>query len=655
MVLAALLLLSAAGIGDKTMESLLRELRSDDPAARSNATANLLAAWPRWKDADLAELEKASLDPDPDVSGRALEAHARIRIRRTLGEKLVNGISRIDDAFYKGDDDAKLEALGAAKTLWKAGTLTREDLTGLERLASRAKWTQPQELDRFLSEPDARMTFAVSPNSAIRARGRIKEVELLGTEGRKRSGQVAEYLSDGAPEVRETALRVIGSFQAREQAPKVAALLKDSQAGVRDEALSLLRAWGAKEYARDYLLLLEDPNAGVRRRALQALGSCGPQESGPHIAKFLKDPFAPTRAEAAMALGCLGCREFAGDVLPLLEDSHGMVRRSAAFALGKLGAVEAAFRLKPHLKDLDPTVRLTSAESLGQLGYDFQAEEIADLFRDSESEVGVEAAWVLGFSASGDGVRQIALLLEDRDVDVRHHAVWALGLTKARGCRAEVAALLQDRFAWVRAEAVVALGRIGNKEDAPAIASLLRDPDRKVRVSAALALGELGAGDPEGILAGLTRDPDRLLGLSSALSLARLGKSSPAALRALLREIETDSLAFACLGTAASDVASFVNGREAWTILERPLKLQRSVETWKDLSTALSDAGLTLEVQTDCGIGRLDKSHALTGRDALIWLFGRYRNPVLVLDGKKVRLMDRRDGLIFWQSWLEGK
>ena len=655
MIFVAVLLLASAGIRDESMEFLLRELRSDDPVARSRGTADILAAWPRWKEADLLELEKAALDPDPEVQGRAAEVHSRIRIRRTLGENVVNRIAKVDDAFLRGDDEAKLAALGAAKALWKVGRLRTEDLAGLERLASRATWTDPGALDHLLSEPDAKRTFSLKEDAASRTRARVQEVELLKTEGRNRSGAVAEYLSDGAPEVRATALQVIGGFQAREQAPKVAALLKDTQAGVRDEALSLLRAWGAKEYARDFALLLEDPNGAIRRRAMEALGACGHQDAGPHIAKFLKDPFAPSRAEAAMALGTLGAREFASDVVPLLGDANGMVRRGAAYALGRFGAVEFASRLRVLIKDTDPGVRLSAAEALGQLGYDFQADEIAGLLRDADSEVGVEAAWVLGFTASFNAVHGIALLLNERDVEVRHHAVWVLGLLKAREFRTEVATLLKDPVAWVRSEAVLTLGRVGEKTDAPDIAALLHDPDRKVRVNAALALGELGAGDPEGILASLERDPDRLLGLASTLSLARLGKGSPAILRAALKEVAGDGLAFAVLGTVASDVASFVHSREAWTLLDRPLKLPRSIETWKDLSAALSDAGLTLEVQTTCTIGRLDKTHGLTGRDALAWLLGRYWTPTLVLDGKKVRVMDRRDSLLHWQTWLNGK
>jgi HEAT repeat protein len=655
MFLAALLLFAATAVGDDTMESLLRELHSDDPDARSKASAGILSGWTRWKEADLLELEKAALDPDLEVWGRAAEARARIRIRRTFGQNLFNQIDKIDDAFFNGDDPAKLRVLRKAKMLWKMGNLTKEDLAGLERLAMRAEWSDATALQQFLSEPDVNQAFAIPADAEARAQVRIKDVERLGTEGRKRFDEVAEYLGDGAPEVRATALRVMDRLQAHDLAPKVAVLLKDRHAAVRGDALALLRSWGATEYAADFTMMLEDPNGAVRCRAMGALGAFGQKDAGPRIAKFLKDPFPSSRAEAALALGSLGAREFADDLVALLGDPQPLVRRSATFALGRVGAVEAAPRLRTLLKDPSAEVRLAAAQSLGQLASGFRPEEIAGLLRDDEAEVGVEVAWVLGFTASKASAEGLARLLDASDVDVRQRAVWALGLLKARGFRPSVAALLGDPVAWVRAEAVQTLGRIGNPEDLPSLAARLRDPDRRVRVHAALALGELGAGDPQGILAGLERDPDRLLGLSSTLSLARLGLGNAAGLRSAFKEIAADDVAFACLGTAASDVASYVHSREAWTLLDRPLKLQRSVETWKDLSSALSDAGLMLEIQTDCMIGRLDRSQELTGRDALAWLFGRYWAPVLVLDGKKIRVMDRRDSLLYWQNRLEAK
>jgi HEAT repeat protein len=657
MLLAAALLLAAVGAPDETMGALLRELHADDADVRARASADILEAWPRWNDADLVELDQAALDNDPEIRGRAAEARARIRIRRQIGKNLFDRVARIDVAFLRGDDESKIAAMREAKALWKAGALSKEDFAGLGYIAERAPWTDPYALDRFLGEPDAKQTFSLSGNAQDRARLRVKEVELLGTEGKKRSAQVAEYLTDGAPEVRASALRVIGGAQARDQAPKVAALLRDNYSQVRSEALALLRTWKSKEYGADITRLLEDPNAAIRRRAVEALGACGHKDAGPKVVKFLKDPFPTTRAEAALTLGNLGAREFAPDLIPLLSDSYGTVRRSAAYALGRVGATESVPHLGALLKDRDPEVRLTAAQSLGQVGAELPATEFVALLRDADSEVGSEAAWVLGFSASGSKtvVDGITKLLEDPESEVRQRAVWALGLLKARDARGAVSGRLKDPAAWVRSEALSTLGRIGAKEDAPTLASLLADPDRKVRVHAALALGELGAGDPGGVLAGLERDPDRLLGLSSTLSLLRLGKGNPGTLLAVLRELSTDELAFACLGTVASDVASLVQSREAWAILERPLKLRRAVETWEDLSFVLRDAGLTLDVQTDCTIGRLDQSRVLSGRDALGWLLGRWWAPTLVLDGRKLCLMDRRDSLRYWQDRLAAK
>lgn len=662
MFLAALLLpglslvagLPAAQVGIPPMETLLRELRSDDPDHRSRATADLLGAWSGWSDADLLKLDEAARDPDPEVKGRAGEIRSRIRIRRIAGETLFGQVARIDDAFLKHDDAAKLAVLTDARTKWKAGGLPLASLKGLEALASRAQWTDPTSLDQFLRERDSQV-FSLEGDAESRARVRVKEVEVLGRQGPKGSGQVAEYLTDGAPEVRTTALRVMGGMRTRDQAPKVAALLSDGHGAVRGEAVKLLGAWGAKEYAADFALLLEDPVVEVRRRAAEQLVAWGRKDAVPRFALLLKDPFAPSRADAAEALGILGAREFAPQLVSLLADSQPRVRQNAAISLGRLGAVEFGSQLRNLLQDRDAGVRWAVVQSLGQTGPGAPADEVVGLLRDTDPEVRLEAAWVAGFTASKGARRRMAQLLGDGDAEVRQGAVRALGLRGDREFRESVAALLADRAEWVRWEAVLALGRIGTAEDAPKMAALLRDPDRKVRVSAALALGALGQGDPGGVLAGLEKNEDRLLRLAATLSLARLGKAGAAALRPALREIAADDLAFACLGTAASDAAACVLSREAWDLLNRPLTLRGPIETWVDLSSALFDAGLTLEVQADCTIGRLDKTHALTGRDAVDWLLGRFATPAVVLDGRKVRLMTPRDGLGHWQKQLEGK
>lgn len=653
MSIALAVFLCFSGLDDP-MGLLIQKLHSDNPDTRAEGTLDLLSSWSRWKDADLAELEGVTRDPDPEVAGRAAEALGRIRIRRVLGRAVVDRIVMADLAFLNGSDFRKLEVLRESKRLWKEGALQKSDLAGLESLATSAAWDDPTWLDDFLKESEATKAFSIEGDSKSRTLKRVAEVERLGATERHHAGKVAEFLGDGAPEVRSAALRLLAKDHAREQAPRVAGLLTDKSAELRTDAMNLLRSWGAKEYAPGVEALLEDPDQAIRRKAMEALGVWGQTTAGPRIAKLLRDPFSPSRADAAYTLGMLVAREYTDDLLPLLADSHAAVRQSAAYALGKFGGTALAPRLLPLLRDPAPEVRWIAAQSLGQLGSEVRTDAVADLLRDPNAEVASQAAWVLGFTASQEAVATIVSLLDGRDAELRQRGLWTLGLLRSQDHRADVADLLKDPSSWVRSEAVLTLARIGGKEDAAALAPLLRDPDRKVRVDTALALGELGGGDPDGVLAALKRNPDRLLALASALSLVRLGKDGPAELRAALREIAADDLAFACLGTVASDVASSVLDPATWAKLERPLQAM-SIDSWESLTAALAGSGLKLDVRAECPIGRLDRSHQLKGRDALAWLFGRTWPPMIVLDGGTVRLMECRDSLAYWLQRLEPK
>lgn len=632
---------------DETMDALLQGLQSDDPEIRTQATGGLLAGWKRWKEEDLEKLDEASEQRDPEISGRASDAGSLIRIRRTLGETVVEKIPGADRAFHSGNDTAKLGVLTWAKELWQRGELS--DTNGLELLAGRARWNDPKVLTRFLDRQHGKWVFAIPLDPRARDGLRAKEVELLGGEGKRRTGKIAEFLGDEAPEVRAAALRAIGGLGAKEQAPKVAALLKDRNAGVRGEALALLGDWGSKEFAPDFVGLLDDPSGQIRLRAVEALAGWGQRDVAPRIAKLLKDPVAQSRAEAAAALGSLGAREFAPEIAPLLEDSHASVRRCAVYAIGKLGARGSAAVVRKLLKDPSPDVRLSAAQSLGQLGTDLDA--LVPLFRDDDPEVRAEAVWVLSRVGPKETLRRLVDLLEDRDPEVRHGAVRALGRPGAREFREPVARLCSDPSTWVRAEALQSLGRLGGKEDAETLAARLRDPDRKVRIHAALALGEVGA---EG-LQGLERDADRVLGLSATLSLIRAGSRGVAAQKEALREISANDVAFAVLGTVATETFSRTHAKESWDRLAQPLALRKPIESWKDFSEAFSEAGLALDVQAPFAIGRLDDRVQVTGREALEWLLGRLDAPAIVLEGRTLRLMDRRAALVAWQKRLDGR
>jgi len=643
------LLLLVAALQERTMEALLRGLQSDDPEIRTQATAELLAGWKRWTKEDLSSLDEASLNSDPELSTRAADAGALILIRRTLGGPILEKIPGADQAFHTGSDAAKLDVLAKAKALWVGREL--EDTSGLELLAGRAQWTDPNALARFLKQINRGGAFSIPADPEARARLRAREVERLGGEGRMKVGKVVEFLGDEAALVRSAALRAISGLRAAEQAPRIATLLKDPNASVRGEALAVLDAWGRKEYAPDFVVLLQDPSGALRRQAVEALGGWGQRDVAPQIAKLLQDPYAPSRAEAASALGGLGAREFVPQIAPLLGDSQVVVRRAAAFAVGRLGGRDFAPALQKLLVDRDSEVRISAVRSLGQLGPGPHLEHLVALLGDDDAEVREEAAWVLGFTASKELVLRVVDRLGDRDPEVRGGVVRMMGRLGLREYREAVGLLCTDPTVWVRSGAVESLGRLGGREDAERIAARLKDGDRRVRISAALALGELGTGD----LQGVEKDADRLLGLAATLAVMRRGALPLKGQREALREIASNDLAFAVLGTAALETLSRIHSKEAWDRLGRPLTMAKPVDTWKDFAEALTAADLGLEVEGAFAIGRLDPRMQVTGREALEWLLGRLDAPAPVLEGRTLRLMDRRAALSFWQKRLDGR
>jgi HEAT repeat protein len=655
--------LGLLGIQDESMETLVERFRSGDVEARSAAEERLLARWNAWKEADLEALDAAMADPDSEVAERARDVRSRIRLRRTLGEKVLQEVPGAEAAFARGSDRDKLAALGLARVQFDRGRLRAEDLKGMEEVAATARWEDARALTKFLTE-GGRRVFEIPLDPRERVQLRARGVERLAAEGPKKAPEVAGFLRDEEPAVRGAALRSLDRMGARDQAPRVALLLRDVQAAIRWDAVEVLGAWGKKEYAPEFVPLLKDPSWTVRSKAAEALAGWGAKEFAREIAPLLKDPAAQTRAEAAAALGEFGAGEFAGDIAGLLDDGHPAPRRNAAFALGKLGAREHAGRIRPLLKDPDLWVRISAVQALGQLGRGEHLAALVPLLRDPDPELQAEAAWVLGRVASADVAGPVASLLDQRDAAVRHAALTALERLGARGHARSIAACLKDESPWVRARAAEALGRLGTSERAGEVAALLgKEEDRRARIWAALALGDLaaGAGDPalradvRAKLAGVEEDPDRLVGLAASTALVRMGEKDKAGQSRLLRELTADSVASAYLAPRVLEALARVHEKDACDRLDRRIAPPGAVASWADVAEMLKGAGFRLEAAGAFPLGRLDPGVPLTLRGALEFLLGRYVPPEIVPDGDRLRLLPRASALGHWQKRLDSR
>src|SRR2546422_5437911 len=123
-----LLLLALLLVGQEPkIEDLVLQMSAEGVAARDRAASVLLDRWKSWKEEDLAFLEKASKQSDPEVAGRAKEALGRIRLRRQLGENLI-AIQGLEDAILRGTHVERVALLEKVTERWSVGNLDRADV-----------------------------------------------------------------------------------------------------------------------------------------------------------------------------------------------------------------------------------------------------------------------------------------------------------------------------------------------------------------------------------------------------------------------------------------------------------------------------------------------------------------------------------------------
>lgn len=176
-------------------------------------------------------------------------------------------------------------------------------------------------------------------------------------------------LSDGAPEVRATALRALARAQALSQRD-VSSALGDPAALVRAAACDLAGGLRMTALAARVGGLLSDPVPSVVEAACYALGEIGPAGPGTDVVALLsvtagrhKEPLC--REAAVAALGALGRPEGLAAVLLALDDRPA-IRRRAVVALAAFEGEEVAAALARATTDRDWQVRQAAEDLVGR-------------------------------------------------------------------------------------------------------------------------------------------------------------------------------------------------------------------------------------------------------------------------------------------------
>lgn len=332
---------------------------------------------------------------------------------------------------------------------------------------------------------------------------------LAGGEDVSEVDAVAEAVHDTKQEVREAAAKALSCMGPR-GAHHAAEMLKDSQWEVRNLAVRTLGSMHAgATYANQVAKCLQASNGVVRKSATWALGQME-EKGAAAAAQLLTDQNADTRWAAFEALAAAGpaAAAEAGKVIPALHDQDCQFRRLAAASLGAMGEAAA-----PHaddvanvLKDGDRRVRQAAVAAFSSFGTEVTAgyvEVLQPLLADQDADVRLST--VMALEVAGEAVQSEVLVpcLRDPHPDVRKCAAKALS---SKGDEAIVAfsELLTSTSAIARTSAAMTIGMIGESAQAQIgdLLKLLNDADIGVRIAALGAIGAIG----QSVMGGLGED-----------------------------------------------------------------------------------------------------------------------------------------------------
>ncbi|HET7089462.1 MAG TPA: HEAT repeat domain-containing protein [Anaerolineae bacterium] len=145
------------------------------------------------------------------------------------------------------------------------------------------------------------------------------------------------------------------------------AALQDVDPEVRLSAVRLLGEIGDKRAAEPFIEMLEDEHGEIRLAIVTALGMLGDTRAVEPLIRVLREEAWTIRWSAAMALGRIKNARAVEPLIAALSDQSSIVRMIAALALGEIKDERAVEPLAQALADEDNWVRWTVAKALRQI------------------------------------------------------------------------------------------------------------------------------------------------------------------------------------------------------------------------------------------------------------------------------------------------
>ena len=373
---------------DATIEDLIGELRSPDPATRASAAQRL------------GEMGAAAVSAVPSLI------------------VLLSDQTEADEGFSVGE--------WAGLALGKIGGPAVDAL--LNALSDRDPHLRNAAIQGLGLTDDVRASAPLraalhDPSDRIRGHAALSLGHRNDTAA---MGDLLSLLeSDPSSRVRMDAAMALGLMKARPAVDGLIAALRDSDAAVRKYAVHALDSIHDSRAVPPLIALLRDEAIPVRVTAADVLGSF---TSDPRVLEPLLSALRDETIAGVAAFYLIRSEDarLVPRMVKLLNDESAAVRKRAAWVLGRRRDLAAVEPLLAALEDSEMRVRATAAASLGQVKDPRAVAPLITLLQEDDWPVKAAAADALGDIGDQRAVPALISALEDQDWGPRAAAARAL-------------------------------------------------------------------------------------------------------------------------------------------------------------------------------------------------------------------------------------
>lgn len=641
--------------------------------------------------AALPALQKAARSSDPELSERAKKVLRLIDIGSTLTPALRKAVPDAEERLDSGRAAESFCHIAGfdAQGFLRCPTLTSDDLETPARMALQEKEPSTAVLDAVdrwrlkTVAPRMRELLAAKHDAQIHLRAACilcRTLEPSDVPPLIRVvwtfGHLVGDTNALAHRARWTSLHAVAQWKGTPEAAglvkKLKPFLTSKSSGWAEGAVRMLTVLDAQDAIPDLVPLIEERTPGeVRIASVQALSALGAKEQIGAVKGQLKYPWPNVAMEAARALLELGDPSAPDELVSIASRGRGYPQDMALEALSNVDPAKI------------PKSAEENAATLEILAGPGAAAVLAKRLESESPNDRMLAAKGIGFLQDPAGIPQLLKAMDDAKPEVRAAARNGLLRLRAREAIPKLKAGDKDDLD--------VLAKLGEKSALPAVRRLMQSANYSDRILACRYLAAIEGEKAEADLLTLLRDTDQYVRGQAAGSLADIG--SPGAVAALKQVLATGgayprgmvSVGLCSLGVREAAPAAIEEMRwlfwQGWLL---PLNALRSPDAWKKLGATpskidLSGTGTEILVRLAAEAGLTIQFDPPPLPEARHWLASRQARRTLIftpprpsasvrdvlesvlsytpfdaiLDGDKLRILDRLEAQRDWEQWEE--